>query len=161
MLARGPNNVSWTWISPLSGRSSLIMAYWVNVNIYGSPFCLAMAHSHCLMASRKYGGLSTLSNSWVIFPAENNKNISWPFLSLLRGWGNMTLVFIDKFASVWLFRTFYLAIAIGRDGSLSTLRCSCGLLDSRKCKKRFFVMTISALRMRFNNREQFYFFCII
>ena len=39
------------------------MAYWVNVNIYGYPFCLAMAHSHCLMASRKYGGLSTLTNS--------------------------------------------------------------------------------------------------
>ena len=29
--------------------------------------------------------------------AEDAKNVSWPWLSLLQGWGNLTMTFTGKF----------------------------------------------------------------
>ena len=31
---------------------------------------------------------------------EGAKNVSWPWLSLLRGWGRLTMAFTDKFVYI-------------------------------------------------------------
>ena len=44
------------------------------------------------------GGLRTrVSELWVCLSAEGAKNVSWPWLSPPRGWGSLTMAFIDKF----------------------------------------------------------------
>ena len=47
---------------------------------------------------RRDGGLSTLCHSCgLCLSAESAKNIFWPLLSPLRGWGSLTMAFIGKF----------------------------------------------------------------
>ena len=35
--------------------------------------------------------------------AEGAKNVSWPWLSPLRGWGSLTMAFVGKFAYIYIY----------------------------------------------------------
>ena len=35
--------------------------------------------------------------------AEGAKNVSWPWLSPLRGWGGLTMVFTGKFVYIYIY----------------------------------------------------------
>ena len=43
--------------------------------------------------------------SWlrVCLPAEGAKNVSWPWLSLLQGWGSLTMTFTGKFVCMYIY----------------------------------------------------------
>ena len=41
----------------------------------------------------------------VCLSAEGAENISWPWLSLLRGWGSLTMTFTGKFVFVHIYAT--------------------------------------------------------
>ena len=45
------------------------------------------------------------SVSWlrVCLSAEGTKNVSWPWLSPLRGWGSLTMASIGKFANLYIY----------------------------------------------------------
>ena len=42
----------------------------------------------------------SVSELRVSLSAEDAKNVSWPWLSLLRGWGGLTIAFTGKFVYV-------------------------------------------------------------
>ena len=44
----------------------------------------------------------SVSQLRVCLSAENVKNISWPWLSPLRGWGSLTLAFTGKFVYIYI-----------------------------------------------------------
>ena len=45
----------------------------------------------------------SVSYLWVCMAAEGAKNFSWPWLSLLRGWGSLTMSLTDKFVYVYMY----------------------------------------------------------
>ena len=57
---------------------------------------------------------------WVCLSADNAKNFSWPWLSLLQGWGSLTMTFTAKFVSMahhlLLLRINSFDLRIDRDG---------------------------------------------
>ena len=129
LSAEGSKNVSWPWLSLLRGWGSLTMTFtgnfvyiWLtNSTCYGS-ICLT------LELIGMDGGLSTLvSYLRVCLSAEGSKNVSWPWLSPLRGWCCLTIAFTGKFVYIWLIissccGSILLTLGlIERDGSLSTL----------------------------------------
>ena len=67
------------------------MCIWLTISsCYGSiPMALELIG--------KDGGLSTLCHSCRFALAEDAKNVSWPWLSPLRGWGSLTVAFTGKF----------------------------------------------------------------
>ena len=50
------------------------------------------------------GGLSTLV-SWlrICLSAEGAKNVFWPWLSPLRGWGSLTMALTGKFVCIYIY----------------------------------------------------------
>ena len=50
----------------------------------------------------------TMSQLWVCSSAENAKKASWPWLSLLRGWGKLTMAFTVKFFFLYMAHHFIL-----------------------------------------------------
>ena len=92
-----------------------------------------------------------LSQLQVCLSAEGPKNVSWPWLSLLQGWGNLTMAFAGKF--LYIDHHFVLLwpnpfdLRIDRDGGLNSRIIVVGLLVSRGCLKRVLAMAISAPRM--------------
>ena len=49
--------------------------------------------------------MSTLCHSfgWVCLSVEGAKNVSWPWLSPLRGWGSLTMAFTGKFVYIYIY----------------------------------------------------------
>ena len=71
-----------------------------------------------------------MSKLWVSLSGEVVKNDSQPWLSLLQGWGILTMKFTGKFKYMVLHLILLQVNAfglgsIGRDGGLSTLCHSC------------------------------------
>ena len=44
----------------------------------------------------------SVSQLRVCLSAEGAKNVSWPWLSLLRGWGSLTMAFTGKFVYIYI-----------------------------------------------------------
>ena len=101
LSAEGAKNVSWPLLSPLRGWGSLTMEFtgkFVNV-----------AH-HFIMLRLNPFGLRVEREGWwfghsmsyfqVCLSEEGAKNVSWPLLSPLRGWGSLTMAFTGKFVDV-------------------------------------------------------------
>ena len=80
----------------------------------------------------------------VCLSAEGAKNVSWPWLSPLQGWGGLTMSLTGKFVHMahhfillWL-NPFDLSLRlIGRDGGSSTLCHSCGFTCQQRVLKTF------------------------
>ena len=47
--------------------------------------------AHCVIVAR------------VCFSAEDAKNVSWPWLSPLRGWGSLTMSLTGKFVYIYIY----------------------------------------------------------
>ena len=84
-----------------------------------------------------------VSYSRVSLSAEGAKNVSWPRLSPLQGWGSPTMAFTGKFVCKWLtISSCYgliplTLVLIGRDCGLSTLYHSCGFDYQQRMLKSF------------------------
>ena len=83
-----------------------------------------------VMVTGRGDGLRTLCHSCRFACA---KNFSWPLLSPLRGWGSLTMAFLDYLATL---QSQYL-MEIGRDDSLSTLCHSCRFACQQRVLKTF------------------------
>ena len=99
------------------------------------------------------GGLSTLvSYLRVCLSGEGSKNVSWPWLSPLRGWCCLTIAFTGKFVYIWLIissccGSILLTLGlIERDGSLSTLVLKLQVCLSAEGGINFFWPWLSPLR---------------
>ena len=83
----------------------------------------------------------SMSQLWVCSSAEGAKKSSWPWLSLLRGWGKLTMTFTVKFFFLYMahhFSSIPLTLGfLGRDGGFSTLCHSCGLAYQQRMLKTF------------------------
>ena len=67
-------------------------------------FCFMMKKDHFIQKNCYFGLRSPLINIKYIYiymrvclPAENAKNVSWPWLSPLQGWGSRTMSLTGKF----------------------------------------------------------------
>ena len=54
----------------------------------------------------------SLSQLRVCLSAEGAKNLSWPWLSPLRGWGSLTMTSTGKFVYIYIYIKQQLAVAI-------------------------------------------------
>ena len=84
----------------------------------------------------------SLSQLRVCLSGEGAKNVSWPWLSPLCGWGSLTLAFLRKFAYIWLkilscYGSITVPQQIGRDDSLNTLCFSCSFAYQQMVLKTF------------------------
>ena len=96
--AEGAKNFSWPWLSLLPRWGSLTMA--------STDKLVYMAH-HFILLRLKLIGLRVDREGWrfghsmswlrVSSSAEAAKNVSWPWLSLVRGWGSLTMTSTVKF----------------------------------------------------------------
>ena len=101
-----------------------------------------MAHHFILLRLNPFGLRVNREGWWfehsmsqlqVCLSAEGAKNVSWPWLSPLRRWGNLTMAFTGKFVHMahhsFCYGSIPLALGLaGRDGGLSTLCHSCNAL---------------------------------
>ena len=98
MSAEGAKNVSLPWLSLLWGWGSLTMT--------STDKFLCMVH-HFIFLRLSLSGLRLDSDGWwlehsmselrVYLSAEGAKNVSWHWLSPLRGWGSLTVTPTDIF----------------------------------------------------------------
>ena len=78
---------------------------------------------------------------WLL--AEGDKNVSWPWLSPLRGWGSLIMAFTDKFVCINLTifscysSTTLTLVFIERNGGLSTLCHGCRFDYEQRVLKTF------------------------
>ena len=98
MPEEGAKNVSWVWLFPLSVWGSLTMAFTDKFVSMAQNFTLLHLNPFDLRVNRGDGDLSTVSHicgfacqQWVF------KTFTWPWLSLLQGWGVLTMTFTGKF----------------------------------------------------------------
>ena len=49
---------------------------------------------------------------YIYISAEGSKNVSLPWLSLLRGWGSLTMAFTGKFADIYIYIYIYIIISV-------------------------------------------------
>ena len=100
-------------------------------------------------------GCVTLCHSCAIDCQQRvAKNVSWPWLSPLRGWGSLAMAFSGEFLYIWLtISSCYGSIPltlrlIGRDGGLSTPQLSqLWVCLSAKGAKNIFWHWLSPLRV--------------
>ena len=95
----GARNVSWPWLSPLRGWRSLI--------ITSTGKFLYMAHYFILLRLNPFG-VRFVSEGWwfehsmsylrICLSLEGAKNVSWPWLFSIRGWGSLAMTSTVKFA---------------------------------------------------------------
>ena len=99
--AEGAKNVSWPWLSLLPRWGSLTMA--------STDKLVYMAH-HFILPRLNLIGLRVDREGWqfghsmsklrVSSSAEAAKNVSWPWLSLHRGLGSLTMTSTVKFVYI-------------------------------------------------------------
>ena len=75
-------------------------------------YCIYMDHHFILLRLNPFnlslgligrdGGLNTLCSNCL--SAEGVKNVSWPWLSPLRGWGSLTMSLTGKFVYVYIYK---------------------------------------------------------
>ena len=103
---------SYPWLSPLQGWSSLTMAVTGEFLHIWRPIssCYGSIHLTLGLIGRD-GGLSTLV-SWlrVCLSAEGAKNVSWPWLFPLQGWGSVTMALTGKFVYIYIYIYIYILL---------------------------------------------------
>ena len=52
----------------------------------------------------------SLSHLRVCLSAEGAKNVSWPWISPLRGWGSLTMAFTGKFVYIYIYIYIYIYV---------------------------------------------------
>ena len=154
LSAEGSKNVSWPWLSPLRGWCCLTIAFtgkFVYIWLTISSCCGSIPLTLGLIG--RDGSLSTLVlKLWVCLSAEGAENVSWPWISPLRGWGSLTMTFTGIFVYIWLtISTCYGSIPltlglIGRNGVLSTLVSQLQVCLSAEDGKNFSWPRLSPLR---------------
>ena len=109
-----------------------------------------MAHHFILLQLNPFGLMVDREGWWfehmswlrVCLSTEGAKNVSWPWLSPLRGWGSLTMTSTGKFVYRLTISSCYGSIPlalwlIGRDGGLSTVCHSCGFACQQRVLKTF------------------------
>ena len=88
LSAKGAKNVSRFWLSQLRGCVSLIVAFTGKFVCMAHHFMLLRLNPFDLKVDRE-GWWFEHSMSWlrVCLSVEGAKNVFWPWLFLLRGWG--------------------------------------------------------------------------
>ena len=96
--AEGAKDVSWPWLSPLRGWKSLTMTFTGKFVYMTHHFILLRLNPFGLGIDRE-GWWFEHSVSWlrVCSSVESAKDVSWPWLSPLRGWDSLTMTFTGKF----------------------------------------------------------------
>ena len=99
--AEGAKNVSWPSLFPYRG--------WGSQTMTSTGKFLCMAHHFVLLRLNPFG-LKVDREGWLFehsmlylrvrLSAEGGKNVSWPRLSPLRGWGSLTTTSTGKFVSM-------------------------------------------------------------
>ena len=96
--AERAKSVSWIWLSPLRGWGSLI--------ITSTGKFVYKAHHFILLRLNSFGVRFDSEGWWfehsmsflrVFLSAEGAKNVSWPWLFSIRGWGSLTMTSTGKF----------------------------------------------------------------
>ena len=84
-------------------------SFLVNFHVNSLPFYLGTAHSQYLMVIGRDGSLGPLCHSCEFDCQQwGVKNISWPCLSLLRGWDSLTMTFPgNNFAYIYIYIYIY------------------------------------------------------
>ena len=96
--AEGAKNVSWPWLSLLPRWGSLTMASTDKLVYMAHHFILLRLNLIGLRVDRegwRFG--HSMSKLRVSSSAEAAKNVSWPWLSLHRGLGSLTMTSTVKF----------------------------------------------------------------
>ena len=86
--------------------SVFFLAYYIT--IYAHHFILLRLNPFGLRVGREEWWFEH-SMSWlrVCLSAESAKNVSWPWLSPLRGWGSLTMTSTGKFVYIYNFLYIY------------------------------------------------------
>ena len=94
-------NVCWPWLFPLRGWGSLAMISIGKFVYIGDRFVLLWLNPFGLSVDSE-GWWFEHSMSWlrVCLSAEAAKNVSWPWVSPLRGWGTLTMTSTGIFVCV-------------------------------------------------------------
>ena len=97
----GAKNVSWSWLSLLQRWGSLTMTF-TGIFVYMSHyFILLRLNLFGLRVDREGWCFEhSLSQLRVCLSAGGAKNVFWPWLSPLRGWGSLTMTFTGKFVCI-------------------------------------------------------------
>ena len=154
LSAEGAKNISWPWLTLLQGWGSLTMTF------LGRCKYIQLTISSCYSSIPvPYGEWEewwfehSVSQMRVALSAKGAKNVSWPWLSPLQGWGSLTRSFLGKFRSTYS-SPFHLAtiqsqclMMIAGGGGLSTLYHSCRLACQQGVLKYFLALAISAPMM--------------
>ena len=94
----GAKNISWPWLSPLQGWSSLTMTFTGKFVYMAHHFILLQLNPFCLMIDREGLWLQySICRLHISLSGEGAKNVSWPCLSQLQGWSSLTMTFTGKF----------------------------------------------------------------
>ena len=103
LSAESAENVSWLWLSALRG--------WGSPTMTCTGIFVCVAHHFILVCLNPFGFRIDRELLWfehsmselrVCLSAEGAKNVSWYWLSLLWGWGSLTMAFTHKFVCIYL-----------------------------------------------------------
>ena len=98
LSAEGAKNVSSHWLSPIRKWGSLTMTSLAKFLYMANHFNLLRLNPFRLrIDSEGWWFERSLSYLRVCLSAEDAKNVSWPWLSPIRGWGSLTMTSIAKF----------------------------------------------------------------
>ena len=99
----------------------------------------------------------SVSQLQVCFSAEGAKNLSWPWLTRLHGWGSLTMAFTDKCVCVcvcvYIYIYIYIYIFIYLDVFGQVKRKKSSFLNT-EISKPLPVSVHSVLQVRFKFRSQ-------
>ena len=137
--AESAKNVSWPWVSLLRGWSSLTMTTTGKFVYMAHHFMLLRLNPFGLRVDRKGWWIEhSVSQLRVCSSAGDAKNVSQPWLSLLQGWGSLTMTSTGKF--VYMAHHFILlrlnpfSLRVDREGWwFEHCVIVAGLLVSRGC----------------------------
>ena len=119
-------------------------------------FILLHSISLTLVLIGRNKGLSTLCYSCCFDFSRGCRKYSWPWLSLLRRWGSLTMAFTCKFLYIAyhliIYGTIPLSLVlIGNDSGLSTLCHSCRFNYQERIQKIILSLAISTPRMGYTD----------
>ena len=154
---RDINTCNMYWLNSLT---ALILNFW-GWKMYRAIWwiCVYKAHHFILLRLNPFDLNVDREGMWfehsvselrVCLSTEGAKNVSWSWLSLLRGWCSLTMEFTGRFVYIKLtISSCYDSVSltlvlIERYDGLSTLCHSCGLVVSKGCLKSFLALAISA-----------------
>ena len=98
LSAEGAKNVSWRWLSLFGGWGTLTMTYTVKFVHMTHDFILLRLNPFGLRLDREgWWFEKSISQLQICLSAQGAKNISRSWLSLVRGWGSLSMTYTGKF----------------------------------------------------------------